>query len=357
MTAPRSRRRTQRRLAAIAGTSLLLAACGSEGSSPSSGSSNSPESADAALVVATTSIWADVTSNVACDGLADVRMIIPPGGDPHSFEPSLRDRETMDNADLIVANGLFLEESLEDTIDAVEAGGVPVLRVGDGLDPIPTNAASHDEDHEGEDHEDHEDEDHEDEDHKVDDDAAHDDHDHGDEDPHVWWDPTRIAMAVPLIADALVAAGLDRERVDACADQYVDDLARLDDELTTIVATLPVDQRLLVTNHDSLGYFADRYDFEVLGSVIPSSSSLAATSPADLDALAADIEATGVSAIFADTQNSADDAEALANRIGDVEVVSMLTDTLDEPGTDQGTYLGWLRQNVETIVGALGGAS
>ena len=113
-----------------------------------------------------------------------------------------------------------------------------------------------------------------------------------------------------------------------------------------------------MTNHDSLSYFADRYDFEVLGSVIPSSSSLAATSPAELDALAADIEATGVAAIFADTQNSSDDADALANRLGDVEVVSMLTGTLDEPGTDQGTYVGWLRQNAQTIVdGAQTGAS
>ena len=329
-----SPQRTQHRLGVVAVGTLLLAACGSDGPS-SSGSSPPGGSPDTAVVVATTSIWADITANVACDGLADVRMIIPPGGDPHSFEPSLRDRETMDTADLIVANGLFLEESLEDTIDAVESGGVPVLRIGDGLDPIPTNAASHDDDH--------------------DDEAAHDDH--GDDDPHVWWDPTRIAAAVPLIADELVEAGLDRERVDVCAGQYVDDLTRLDDELTTIVATLPVDQRLLVTNHDSLGYFADRYDFEVLGSVIPSSSSLAATSPAELDALAADIEATGVPAIFADTQNSSDDADALANRIGDVEVISMLTDTLDEPGTDQGTYVGWLRQNVETIVEALGGAS
>ena len=77
----------------------------------------------------------------------------------------------------------------------------------------------------------------------------------------------------------------------------------------------------------------------------------------DAHVVAADIEATGVSAIFADTQNSSDDAEALADRIGEVEVVSMLTDTLDEPGTDQGTYIGWLRQNVETIIEALGGAS
>lgn len=328
-------RRTHRRLAIAVGGALLLAACGSDEPASSGGSSQSATDGGA-LVVATTSIWADITANVACDGLADVRTIIPPGGDPHSFEPSLRDRETMDDADLIVANGLFLEESLEDTIDAVESGGVPVLRVGDGLDSIPTAAASHDDD--GDDHE-------------------ADDHDHGDADPHVWWDPTRIAVAVPLIADALVEAGLDRERVEVCADQYVDDLTRLDEELVTIVATLPAGQRILVTNHDSLGYFADRYDFEVLGSVIPSSSSLAATSPAELDALAADIKSIGVSAIFADTQNSSDDANALADRIGDVEVVSMLTDTLDEPGTDQGTYVGWLRQNVETIVEALGGAS
>jgi len=351
MISPRAPRRAQRPLAVVAGLALVLAACGSDdAASPSDSSDTSPTIGDAA-VVATTSIWADITANVACDGLAEVQVIIAPGGDPHSFEPSLRDRETMDNADLIVANGLLLEESLEDTIDAVESGGVPVLRVADGLDPIATSASHEDDpDHEDEDHEDKVDED------KVDE-ATNDDHDHGDADPHVWWDPTRIAAAVPLIADALVEAGFDQERVDVCAGRYIDELTTLDDEVEAMVASLTAEQRVLVTNHDSLGYFADRYDFEVLGSVIPSSSSLAATSPAELDALAADIEATGVPAIFADTQNSSDDAEALASRIGDVEVVSMLTDTLDEPGTVQGTYVGWLRENVETIVAALGGAS
>ncbi len=350
MPSPRAQRHTQRCLAVVAGLAVVLAACGSE--DPASSSDPSDTATDGASVVATTSIWADITANVACDGLAEVQVIIAPGGDPHSFEPSLRDRETMDNADLIVANGLLLEESLEDTIDAVESDGVPVLRVADGLDPIATSASHDDEaDHEGEDHED---KDHED---KVDDEAASDDHDHGDADPHVWWDPTRIAAAVPLIADALVEAGFDQERVDVCAARYIDELTTLDGEVEAMVASLTPEQRILVTNHDSLGYFADRYDFEVLGSVIPSSSSLAATSPAELDALAADIEATGVPAIFADTQNSSDDADALASRIGNVEVVSMLTDTLDEPGTVQGTYVGWLRENVETIVAALGGAS
>ena len=347
-------------LAVVAVGALLLAACGSDDPASSSDSSQPAASADAAVVVATTSIWADITANVACDGLADVRVIIPPGGDPHSFEPSLRDRETMDTADLIVANGLFLEESLEDTIDAAESSGVPVLHVAESLDPIPSSAASHEEDHDEDHDEDHEG-DEEDNDDTADADAAHDDEaahdDHGDEDPHVWWDPTRMAAAVPVIATALADAGVDRDALDDCAASYIDELTTLDDDIDELVDPLADDQRILVTNHDSLGYFADRYDFEVLGSVIPSSSSLAATSPAELDALAADIEATGVPAIFADTQNSSDDADALANRIGDVEVISMLTDTLDEPGTDQGTYVGWLRQNVETIVEALGGAS
>lgn len=319
--------------AATTAVVLLLAACGSDSESSTATSDDAP------TVVATTSIWADITSNVACDGLARVEGIIPPGGDPHSFEPSLRDRETMEDATLVVANGLFLEESLEDTIDAVEANGVPVLRVGDGLDTIP--AAGHD------------DEDHD----KADDHETNDEHGHDGDDPHVWWDPTRIAAAAPAIADALADAGIDRTALDACVADYLDELAALDDEVMAIVEPLPVAQRLLVTNHDSLGYFADRYDFEVIGSVIPSSSSLAATSPAELDALAADIEATGVSAIFADTQNSSTDADALANRIGDVAVISMLTDTLDEPGTEQGTYIGWLRQNANTIVAALAGAS
>ena len=173
----------------------------------------------------------------------------------------------------------------------------------------------------------------------------------------MWWDPARVAVAVPIIADALVDVGLDRERVDACAERYIDDLAALDDDVAAIVATLPADERILVTNHDSLGYFADRYGFEVIGTVIPSSSSLAAPSASELDDLAEAIRASGVPAIFADAQSSSTDADALASRLGDVEVVSVLTGTLDDAETDAGTYVGWLRSNATTIVDALGGGS
>lgn len=314
-----------RRAALVAIGALLLAACGANNGDDTTSS----DATGLPAVVATTSIWADITANVACDGLADVRTIVPAGGDPHSFEPSLRDRETMENAAVVIANGLFLEESLEDTIDAVESTGVPVLRVGDGLDTIPIGEGGHDDEHEDE------------------------GDDHGGADPHVWWDPTLVADAVPVIVDALADIGIERRALDACAERYLAELSELDDEIAAIVAGLPVERRILVTNHDSLAYFADRYEFEVLGSVIPSSSSLAATSPAELDALAADIEATGVPAIFAETQQSSADAEALADRIGDVAVVSLLTGTLGEPGGDADNYVGWLRQNARMIVDAL----
>ena len=336
--------RTHRTVAVLTLGALLITACGSDGERGSD-----EVDADAPIVVATMSIWGDIASNVACDGLARVETIIPPGGDPHAFEPSLSDRETMDNADLVVANGLFLEESLIDSIEAVESNGVPVLRLADELDPLPMGEYPDDHDDDGsekvDDHENETDADHE-------ADADHAD-DPGGSDPHVWWDPSRVAVAVPMIADALADAGVDRAALDACAEAYIAELTALDADVTGIVAPLALDERLLVTNHDSLGYFAERYDFEVLGSVIPSSSSLAATSPAELDTLADEIGATGVTAIFADTQTSSTDADALADRIGDVEVVSILTDTLDEPGSDAGTYVGWLRANAQIIVDAL----
>jgi len=288
---------------------LAFTACGS-GNEDQSGTPT---------IVASTSIWADVAQNVACDGLAEVETIIPLGGDPHSFEASLRDRETMENAVLIVANGLLLEESLNDTIEAVESAGTPVVRVGEGLDTLG---------------------------------ASTEDNESGN-DPHVWFDPIRVAAALPTIADALEDVGFDRDALDSCVDAYEAELAELDREVSVVVAGLPEDQRLLVTNHDSLGYFADRYGFEVLGSVIPSASSLAQTNPAELEELANLISTTGVSAIFVETQHSSSDAEALADRVGNVEVVTLLTGTLDEPGTDGSTYVGWLLQNARLIVDGL----
>ena len=328
---------------ATGAVALALAACGADDQPAADETARTvPGAASVPSIIATTTIWADVTRNVACDGLADVSAIIPAGGDPHSFEPSLRDREAMGNAALIVANGLGLEESLDDTIDAVEADGVAVVRAGEFVDTLPAG-----------DEDDHDDEaDHDEVDHTADV-TTHDDH--GADDPHIWFDPTRVTATLPAIADALAEAGIDRAALDACVADYTDALVALHGDVGAIVETLPPDERLLVTNHDSLSYFADRYGFTVLGSVIPSPSSLAGTTPADLEALATLITDTGVPAIFAETQHSSGDTNALADRVGDVEVITLETGTLDEPGSVADSYVSWLTVTARTIVDALSG--
>jgi zinc/manganese transport system substrate-binding protein len=324
-------------LAPLVALALVTGACGSDDPATSEPANGAP------TVVATTTIWADVVRNVACDGLADVRTIVPAGGDPHSFEPSLKDRETMGDAALVVANGLGLEESMADIVGAVASEGVPVVRVGDYVETIPAGVDDHSDDPSDNSADDSAD------DHA--DDSADDGH--GTDDPHIWFDPTRVAATLPAIADALAAAGLDRAALDACVSDFTAQLATLDTDVAAIVASIPVEQRLLVTNHDSLSYFADRYGFEILGTVIPSPSSLSATNPAELEALAGVIEQTDVPAIFAETQHSSTDTQALADRVGDVEVVTLQTDTLGEPGSDTATYDTWLTTTAQTIVDAL----
>ena len=127
----------------------------------------------------------------------------------------------------------------------------------------------------------------------------------------------------------------------------------MDRELEEQVAQLPGESRKLITNHDALGYFADRYGFEVVGTVIPAPGTMAQTNPAQLEELAELIEHEQVKAIFAETQHSIDDAEALADRVGDVDVVTLYTGSLGPAGSGADTYLGFMRTNANLIVDAL----
>ena len=322
----------------LAAASLFAAACSGDPAPEPPGAG-----AETPTILATTSIWADVVSNLACDGLAQVETIIPVGSDPHGYEPSLQDTERMTNARLIVANGLTLEGRLEDTLEAVAASGTPVLEFAAVMDPIPFEDEGHD-DHEDEGHDDHEDEGHDD----------HHDHDHGAEDPHVWFDPHRVAEALPVLAQALKAdVGLDPAAVEACLASYRAELEAVDAEIAAKVEQLPAESRKLVTNHDAFAYYAARYGFEVIGTVIPSLSSMAEANPAGLEELAEIIEHEGIKAIFAETQHSGDDIEALAARIGDVEVVTLYTGSLGPPGSGAETYTGYLRTNTDLIVDSL----
>ena len=324
------------------------------------GNDDAAESSSVPTIIATTGILADVVGNVACDGLAEVDALIPPGGDPHAFQASLSDRGRMENAALVVANGLFLEEGLEDTIEAVEASGTPVFRIADHISTIEYGSTDYEDDHddhEGHDHEDHDDhEDHEEEGHDDHDD--HEGHDHGHHhsgaDPHVWFDPVRVADALPALSEALAAqAGLDAAALDECTAAYRGELTALDAEVEQILAPLDPQDRLLVTNHDALGYFADRYGFKVVGTAIPGGSTLGQTNPAALQELVEVIGETGVSAIFSETTHSSDDAEALGREAG-VQVLSLYTGSLGPAGSGADTYTGFIRTNAKRIAEGLG---
>lgn len=313
--------------------SLALSACGGDDSAE-------PGTREGgAVIVATTSIWADVTRQVACTDDVEVRTLIPPGGDAHAFEPSLRDRQLMDDATLVVANGAGLEETLAPTLAAVTAGGGRVFEIAEHVaappEPAGTPVATTGDDH-------------------ADDHDPDDDHGHEGTDPHVWFDPTLVAEALPALGDALVEAGLDRAAIERCVDTAAAALTALDEELTTTLAGIPAADRVLVTNHDALGYFARRYDFEILGTVLPSTSTFTEASPSQLDALAVEISAAGVPAIFTETLHSSGDARALADRLG-VEVVELYTDSLGEEGSGAETYAGLLRTDAQRLADALGG--
>ena len=357
---------------------LVLAGCGAGATDGTSQPATGGEVTAPPLILATTTIWADVVQNVACGGLAEVDSVMPPGADPHQYEPSFADRARLDEADLIVANGLGLEVALADTLDSAEADGTPVFTIGEHMTTLAfdaetfggqrdTEAGDHDEDHaeEDDDHdeddEDHdEDDDHEDDDHEDDDheDHDHEDHDHGDVDPHVWLDPVRVAGAVQHLAGSLVEqTGLDAGRVADCTDAYLAELADVHEEIIDAVATIPVARRKLVTNHDSLGYFADRYGFEVVGSVIPATTTLGQASPASLEELARLIEEIGVPAIFAeDLGHSAGEANALANRLDGVTVESLYAGALGAEGSGADSYGGMMRHNAAVIAAALAGS-
>jgi zinc/manganese transport system substrate-binding protein len=336
---------------------LVLGACGDDVAQTSS--TTAPDSADTAdtdaaavdapAVLATTSIWADVTANVACNEI-EVTTLIPVGTDAHSYEPSVQDADELRAAGLVVANGLGLEEGLLDSIEAAEADGVPVVELAEGLNPIEAGTGHSEEEKPAE--EDGHSHSHEEE--KPAEEDGHS-HSHEGEDPHVWMDPDRVALAVPVIAEALASLDglpVDAAQIDACAEDYVAELGALSGELDEQFAGLSAEQRRLVTSHEALGYLADRFDFEVIGAIIPSTSTLGESNVRDLEELASTMTDKGVTRIFGEVTGSDDVAAALAEQVGSqVEVVALYTESLGDEGSEAATYLGMMRANGSLIAG------
>ena len=285
-------------------TALLVAvsACSSDSSSTSeSGTATTLDTATLMNVVVTYSAIGDVVSRLVGDAAA-VTVLIPNGQDQHDFEPSAKDVETINNASLVVSNGLDLEEGLEDSLLQAEKSGVPMFHIADHVTLL--DAAEKEEGHEGE-----------------------EDHGHGTEDPHVWLDPETLAESIPALAKALqLATGKDFA---AEATAVVGELTALSAKVREIMTT--VDECKLVTGHDSLGYFAARYGCTVVGAVIPGFSTAAEASAGSLADLKVVAQENGVKAIFTELGTPADVVAQIAKEVG-VDVVELSTHVLPENG-------------------------
>ena len=307
----------------------LLASCG--GGSKDATSSTVPDS-NRPLVIATTPILGDLVRQVGGDQV-NVEVLIPLGADPHDFEPSAAQAARLRDASLIVANGLGLEERLESALEGAQKDGVPVFEVGEQLDPLALSTTK-DEGH-----------------------SEEDEHGHSSEDPHVWLDPERMATAASLVATQLATTtGLDAAPFQQRAGIYADAAFAAETEARALLAELPADQRKLITNHDALEYFAQRFNLEVIGTVIPGGSTLAEPSAADLSELVALIKANNVKAIFSESTVSSKLIESLAREVGSqVSVVELSTDTLGEPGSPTATYPGLIVTTARLIANGLSG--
>lgn len=282
------------------------------------GCGDDDDSTDRPHIVVTTNILGDVVDQVAGDAGADIEVVMPLGSDPHEFAPSTKQAEAMVEADLLVVNGADFEEGMEGIIERAEEAGTPVFAFAEHVELLPFTG------------------------------------EHS-EDPHIWTDPTNIAAGLPALGDALGEVdGIDATAVDEGAAAYEAELTQLDQDIEAAVADIPSDKRVLVTNHEVFAYFADRYGFKVVGTVIPSGTTLAEPSSAELEDLAQLIRDQDVPAIFGETTQSTRLADALAESVGaDVEVVELYTESLGEEGSGAETYVGLMRTDAELIAGAL----
>jgi ABC-type Zn uptake system ZnuABC Zn-binding protein ZnuA len=294
----------------VASPSPAVAAAPSPSPSPSpSPAALAPPARRLNVVAATTQIQ-DFVRNVGGDRVT-VLGILPPDADAHDYQPTADDARKFTQADVIFHNGVGLEPWLEDLAKNARPG-VPIVNLAQAAN-LTILAGEHEEDEE------------------------EPEHDKGD--PHVWFDPTNVQKMVGVIRDALArveAPGAAAYQANAAA--YSRQLDALDAQIKQEIAAIPPAQRKLVTNHEAFGYYAERYGLEVVGAVIPSTSTEAQASAAQLQQLIRDIRDQNVKAIFTERSANPRLEEQIAQQAG-VRIVSTLYgDSLGPPGSDGVTW-------------------
>ena len=310
-------RQTLARLGILLIVLFLFSACGNLLDT------NPPVGNDQIKIVVTTTFIGDVISTIAED-TASVTILLSSGQNPHSYQPTPRDMVQVSEADLIFVNGLDLEEFLDDLLDGSDTDA-RVIVVSEGISPM--DAGDYHGDNEGA----------------------------GDPvglDPHVWFNPNNVLIWVENITRALIESDpSNAEQYRANSDSYQDELLVLDAWIREQINLIPEKNRELVTDHTSLGYFAEEYGLSLVGAVIPALTTEAETSGQQLAELIDTIREHKIRAIFV----GIDYDRALAQRVADetdVVLIPLYFGSLSE-GDPAGTYLTFMYYNVNAIVDGL----
>jgi len=310
---------------------VLVAGCNGSAASPSP--SESTGAAADYTVIATTSVFADLAQLALGDNVT-IETIIPAGVDVHTFEPSPADAQKLAGADLIVMNGLGLDEWALSLLEAAGKSEEDVLELAEGIDE--SNAWVY---LEGEEHDEEEGEEHSEE--------EGEEHGHGGTDPHIWLDPKGAAIYVNRIA-ARVAAELPERAaaIESARDVGLAEIVALDEELRVGFTAVEASARKIVTFHDAFGYFARAYEIEIVGVAVEAPGQ--EPSAKEIASLIDAIKAAGVTSVFSEAQFPSKVLDQVAAETGATVLENLYSDALGDAPAN--SYLGAMRANASAIL-------
>ena len=310
-------------------------------------------------VVATTPMIGEFVNQIGGDSI-NLTVLMPPEANPHTYEPAPQDAGTIADADLVFYTGLMYEPApLIELLENSVCGSEALAEVGESVFPIEFKEGGHDDhhddhgekghdDHGEEGHDDHDEEGHDDHDEEGHDDhSGHEGHGHGAYDPHFWFDPNRVAYAAEFIESKLIERDpSNTASYQAAGDAYVNVLNSLTGQVSQLIASIPSQNRKLITTHESLGYLEAKFGLEVLSTIIPDLDSSNEISPSQLVGVIDVIEDNNVKVIFIEAEAPSVYSETIVAETGIKAVEGLWVETL-RPGQ---TYPEFLITAVELIV-------
>ncbi len=335
---------------------ILLVAC----TPVAPGITDTPTEEERPRVVVSILPLASIVYNIGGDKI-DLDAIMPPGADPHTFEPRPSDAVRLAQADLIFVNGMHLDETTLRLAEANLKDGAEIIELAVAVaapDELLYGVEHHhghaeEDDHDDDDEHGHAEEDDDDDEHGHAEEDGHDDEE-GEPDPHLLLDPHFALRYAEVIFASLAALDPEnRDYYESNFNEYTARLLALDEAIKATTATIPESNRRLLTYHDSFGYFAIRYGYTVIGAIQPNDTSQ--PSAKEVAALIDQLREEGVPAIFGSILFPDDVIDQIASETG-VTVRSLLDDGLPgEPDDPDHTYIGMMVENMRTLASVLGG--